>query len=507
MPYPIICPLPPSFAEQRTQVSTALASSRAELRMQKAALVDALRSVSNTCTAVQSGITSHVVEARSLPAYRRLSADVDAASRQCKEGLPLRMKADPAANGGVRIVPLASRSMLKNLLGIGTARRAEQAQALAVRHGMAGQAAVTRLTLSTALHRAEKKMEMTAVADTLARHAVAVNGALADAVRIAVGERGDEAGVAASCRLLFDSLNASVSASDFTLAVDDARQSIRMMQRPSVVLAGQMVTDLERQLHAIDTGIKEGERQQKVAARSRAAGHRNAPVQSFSDEQKVLAQLRADCEFDTIFHTTVGRRQIQKMFDGCASGVSGSAVINEIRERHGDDIFDKGARQFKQGIKSGADALTPARLHAIDRQAYATAYAGYREARVDFRTMHRQADHSLAMIETLRGMVGTQRLLQPARFLSTSDSALTVRTDPVVRQAGLHPVRFTLEGFSGMQTGSRWRFAGEPAERLFGTQARFLVQSVTKGRGGAWDIRLREVPVGLDAEAGTPLQV
>jgi len=471
---------------ERTQLVTQIKDLEEASKNRSTALSSALKDLRNRCVELDSRTFQAVKEGGLLKQEVALRADL-AQTHALQGDQPLRLKEQ------ARVVPMRSNSFIKRLLGIGQARRDRQAAALADRHGFAA-GPVTRERLKEALSGIQDKKDALRdrVLQSHARelHATFVNAAqLATFDSIAVEDLKDYA-TRAIGRLQGHAMFADGFAGE--------RSDLRDTQARA---RDELLAPLKARRHELDAQVRtltrqdvRGERARLLAADGVTAGEGARAL------QERLQALKDQCQFSAIYHTNAGCKAINGMMEGRQTSVTASAIIDEIRRVHGQDCFARGAEEDKAALKAGAAQLTPKMAARINDTCHALALAEFREGTRDYVTTYRQAQHSPEMLYDLVHMAGSTQLLRPTRFLSTADNKEDTLRFPAFQQAGMKCVQFTIDGFSAMKTGSRWRVDKEGQERLYSTHSCFRVTSVRKDDSGIWQVKLREQLVNADQQ-------
>lgn len=477
---------------QRVVLQKRLVEFRTEHEANALAFREALNAIHNLCGQLDTAVRVHCNQTGLAQRSEQLRTDLEQLGT-IPPDQPLRRKADG------RIVALQSRSALKRWTGIGAKARAAQAADLCERHRLGG-TVVTPQVLKTTHAAVDACMADHALAH-LRQHATALRQGIAKAAGLATFQHKAEADNHQYAKHAVERLqqrypfSAGLAAVCKELDADRARA------------LGDRLAPVQGSLSRLDAQLRDAERQQRLQQRAALLAGCGVAVPATPDTGlgPRLQALRAQTRFDDIYHTTTGCTALQGMLEDRASRVEGSKVIEEIRRVHGQEAFDRGMAPEKAALKAAAAALTPRTARQLNDLFHALALAEYRQGTRDYRIGYRQADHSAAMIGRLRAMVGSHRLLQPTRLLSTADDRAGIGAFPVKREPGLARVQFTIDGFSGIRTGSRWRVLGEGQERVYSTHSRFRVLAVQQDAAGTWHVQLREQPVNAGHAGDVPL--
>gem|GEM_PF-7026432 len=484
-----------------------MAALTSSLDRQRSEFHVALKNLRNTCRRIQGAADERWQDRQRDRVYVQLEQDL-AASDGLAPRMLLRRKPDVQAAGGFRIVPLRSRSLLKNLLCIGAGKRNEQARALADRHGLAAAPAVTRANLLAANHHYRCADQFIALREARSAATESLRSTLETALRRAAANHADNLpAITAGCNDLMARLVSAVGIEAFRAAADDVAEILEELHQVLTAPVREQRDRLESKLDTIVRAAQERQREGEATRRA-ALGDGRLPTRSHERLVDDLARLHAECAFSDVFHTEAGCRAMQAALVGQTPSDLGSQVVTELRARHGDDVFCYGPADREEELKASADKVSPRQMATIDAKAHEAGLAAWLEGHSGYLTLYRQADHSQAMIDRLEGMAGSGQLLQPTRLMSTSTADDASRRYPAQRQDGLLPVRFTVSGFSALPVPTQWSTRSEAGERLFSTHARFEVNAVSRDAGsGTWLVELKERPVGLDAAPGVPLDL
>lgn len=478
---------------QRTQHATQLSERTKTCEAFSTGLSKTLNSLRNQCVELDKSIAAELEKAGLVEQEAALRKDLKQ-TRSLKSGQALRLKEH------ARIVPMQSRSFIKQLLGIGQAKRDAQAAALGERHGLPAHA-VTRKLLKDTLSGIQAKKDAIRD-DVLQSHSDELHATFLTAAKLATLESRD-----------LDSLHTYATRavgrlqlqSTFVDSFKCERDDLHATQRKA---SDQWLRPLQERQQTLDVQLRTLAQQEKRAARSALLASAGVnDVGATHQLQQKLKELQDKCEFNAVYHTNAGCNAIQELVEGRRVTVSPSAIIDEIQRMHGDDTFGRGAAKGKAALKAGAAQLTESVVNQINDTCHALALAEFRDGTRDIVTTYRQAPLSESRVADLRDMAGTNGLLRPTRFLSTSDNKKEILAYPVDRDERLHCVRVTIVGFSAMKTGSPWQVSGEGQVRLYSTHSCFRVESVRKEAEGIWQVKLREQPVNADHRLASLLRL
>lgn len=478
---------------QRTEHATQLSEVAEACKACSTALSKTLNSLRNQCVELDKSTAAESKKAGLVEQEAALKKDLKQ-TRSLKSGQALRLK------GHARIVPMPSRSFVKRLLGIGQAKREAQAAALGERHGLPAHA-VTRKLLKDTLSGIQAKKDAIRD-DVLQSHSDELHATFLTAAKLATLESRDLDSLHAYAKSAVDRLQLQ---STFVDSFECERDNLRATQRKA---SDQWLRPLQERQQTLDVQLRALAQQEKRNERSGLLASAGVTdVGATHQLQQKLKELQDRCEFNAVYHTNAGCNAIQGLVEGRRVTVSPSAIIDEIQRVHGEDTFGRGAAKGKAALKAGAAQLTGSVVNQINDTCHALALAEFRDGTCDNVTTYRQAQLSESRVADLRAMAGTNGLLRPSRFLSTSDNKKEILAYRADRDERLHCVRFTIVGFSAMKTGSPWQVSGEGQVRLYSTHSCFRVESVRKEAEGIWQVKLREQPVNADHRPASPLRL
>lgn len=451
------------------------------------ALKDGLKSISNNCARFDAG---HRTACRTLLDRRETLRECLNSVKTLLPDQALRLKTDH--DGGARIVTLESRSSFKQLFGIGSASREQQAESLATRLGLTGPR-VLKKDIDGVLKKAESEVfaamskQVEQRLPQLAEHLGKVlgNACIPDSAVIAKQYAASMKEVVCMQKD-FDSIVPAL--------LKRVQPQLKAQLKDKIAPLKAQRGDVKSKIESLD----QARREQEVAARSKMVRDAGIDLPKLFRLGSSLNSLTDKMRFGDIYHTNAGCEAITSMFDGTTQSVSGSAVIREIQRVHGDDTFTRGAKNEKHALIYAASQFKPSSLKDISRAAHARGVTEYASGLRDLDTAYRRAEHSQDMITKLKNMAGTHKLINPTRFMSTAVVQEDTKKYPVKPRDG-SIVEFEILGFSSMITGSKWGMRGEGQERLYSDQSCFKVISAAQGPGGVWQVKLKEV-VASDAQ-------
>lgn len=406
---------------------------------------------------------------------------------------------------GGQLKPLASASMLKNLLGIGKGERDYQVAALAERSG----GAITRTQLHVAYQQA--KADDVAVTDvTLANNGRPLQQAIRDLLAFThlPGQR-DEMDKAIRAQAAEDyqeiraTLLESVRSNGSQSGLMSSFEAFCRMVRGHHLDVMQSQTDnLRGRLSALESEAERLQHEAAVTQRRTAVaelldGYRKPSPIEIKRMTTELKSLKGEQAFDIVWGTNKGCRALTEMSRGARASLSGDTIISEIKKQHGDDAFNGGAKAIGQSVKYYASALTPSDLDRIASINHSLSLARYFDG-APSHTTYRQATHSSVIIGLLRSMAGTGEMIHPEQFMATADRKEDTLKYPVSNSGSLDKVQFKIRGFSGMWINSPYKFVGEGSEHIYTNKSAFRVASFTKN-SGVYQVELEEVPASQKA--------
>lgn len=471
-----------SLHARKAEVKMELGQVRDQAQQRRTALASALTRLANTCAAVdQRAVHANAQLLKRVDGLQTLLRRADAFAPE----QALRLK---STGTQTRLVKLESRSFLKQLLGIGAARRKQEVSALAGHLGVS----------STVIRREHILHANNAVADAVLRNVdEGIKGAL-PAIRHALSDAAAVAGVGD------DVVEALVSPlTNAVLLEESAAEPQAVLKKALQDAINADVAPFRQELATLDDEIKSVHRQiaderRAALAQARLSGlkQRNVavPKATAAALEELLDTKVEETEFRSIYNTDSGCAAIQSMLEGTGTWVDPSAVFEDIRKINGDDTFTHGAAEDKRQLKVAMKLLTVDKVKEIDRLVYQTGLAHFAEGGAIV-TSFRRAGHSVGMINELKSLVETGQLISPTRLMSTAPTRDGTEIFPRKLRDGAHLVEFEIAGFSSARTASQWGGYNERGERFFSTHSCFAVRSVDKQPNGVWKVRLLEQPV------------
>lgn len=409
-----------------------------------------------------------------------------------------------SAGAGLRIKdgelrPVKSRSFIKNWLGYDKVERERQAYQLGVLYGSTTCGGLRALqddkaSVDASIVSTQFEKKLTASLENAMKQA--------ESHRQVEGWRlAGETGTLDTGKVLELMRQSAVGATQESPRPVDLGKMIDQYCKSIQVDHMEYRTALERLLRAnrdsAQTALQEHERQLLIHARADLVKDL-VPVdaqQRAADSiqhQKGLLEAMGGGRFGAVLKTNYGLKVINEIWKGLTTVLNGKKVAREIEDCLG-DVFSKGAADEGKYLRYYADDINEAQLRLICKENRALMLNGYANGRATDRT-YRCAAHSDAMLDALRKLARSGRLLRPQQFMCTAEREEDTLKYPMGGLNGLRKVKFEIESITALRIVSRYDFAGEHhPDYVLTPYAGFRVLSVDQ-KGDAFVVRLQEVP-------------
>jgi hypothetical protein len=179
-------------------------------------------------------------------------------------------------------------------------------------------------------------------------------------------------------------------------------------------------------------------------------------------------------DFFTVYSTNEGAAAINRSLrNGSEPGLSKSAVINELKRLHGDDLFSRGNKKAESDIKFAAGEMTLTNIRAMDKHIYASGLANPKLA-----TGYRGVTMTEGGLRQLADFLRRDVHVSPDGLFSCSSSrqVASAFADKNVHE---NPVIIEVSGRTQHRMTSALTAKGE-SESLFSTRAIFKITGISR---------------------------